>query len=87
MIDGAVAYLLASMRKGGLIRGVYRQDVPEYPEVALREAIVNAVAHRDYSQFVRGSHIQVRHFADRLEIENPGGLYGGVTIDKICQGG
>ena len=86
IIDGAVSYLMASMRKGSLIRGVYRQDVPEYPEVALREAIVNAVAHRDYSQFVRGSHIQVRMFANRLEVENPGGLYGRVTIDKLQEG-
>jgi ATP-dependent DNA helicase RecG len=74
------------MRKGSLIRGVTRQDIPEYPEVALREAIVNAVAHRDYSHFVRGSHIQVRMFADRLEVENPGGLYGGVTVDKLQEG-
>jgi len=86
IIDDAVAYVMASMRKGSLIRGVYRQDIYEYPEVALREAIVNAVAHRDYSQFVRGSHIQVRMFADRLEVENPGGLYGRVTIDKLQEG-
>jgi ATP-dependent DNA helicase RecG len=86
IIDGTVAYVMASMRKGSLIRGVYRQDIPEYPEVALREAIVNAVAHRDYSQFVRGSHIQVRMFADRLEVENPGGLYGRVTVDKLQEG-
>jgi hypothetical protein len=71
------------MCKGSLIRGVTRQDIPEYPEVALREAIVNAVAHRDYSHFVRGSHIQVRMFADRLEVENPGWLYGGVTVDEL----
>ena len=77
---------MANKRKGSLIRGVTRQDIPEYPEVALREAIVNAVAHRDYSHFVRGSHIQVRMFADRLEIENPGGLYGRVTIDKLHEG-
>ncbi len=83
IIDNATAYVMASMRKGSLIRGVLREDVPEYPEVALREAIVNAVAHRDYSQFARGSHIQVRMFADRLEVENPGGLYGGVTIDNL----
>jgi ATP-dependent DNA helicase RecG len=86
IIDGAVAYVMASMRKGSLIRGVTRQDIYEYPEVALRESIVNAVAHRDYSQFVRGSHIQVRMFADRLEVENPGGLYGRVTIDKLQEG-
>ena len=86
IIDSATAYVMAGMRKGSLIRGVTRQDIPEYPEVALREAIVNAVAHRDYSHFVRGSHIQVRMFADRLEVENPGGLYGGVTIDKLQEG-
>jgi ATP-dependent DNA helicase RecG len=86
MIDGAVSYVMAGMRKGSLIRGVTRQDIPEYPEVALREAIVNAVAHRDYSPFVRGSHIQVRMFADRLEVQNPGGLYGGVTVDDLKEG-
>lgn len=86
IIDNATAYVMASMRKGSLIRGVLRKDVPEYPEVALREAVVNAVAHRDYSQFARGSHIQVRMFADRLEVENPGGLYGGVTIDNLQEG-
>jgi ATP-dependent DNA helicase RecG len=86
IIDNATDYVMASMRKGSLIRGVTRQDIPEYPEVALREAIVNAVAHRDYSQFVRGSHIQVRMFADRLEVQNPGGLYGGVTVDELKEG-
>ena len=86
IIDDGTAYVMASMRKGSLIRGVTRQDIPEYPEVALREAIVNAVAHRDYSNFVRGSHIQIRMFADRLEVENPGGLYGGVTINKLQEG-
>ena len=86
IIDNATDYVMASMRKGSLIRGVTRQDIPEYPEVALREAIVNAVAHRDYSHFVRGSHIQVRMFADRLEIQNPGGLYGGVTVDDLKEG-
>jgi ATP-dependent DNA helicase RecG len=86
IIDNATDYVMASMRKGSLIRGVYRQDIPEYPEVALREAIVNAVAHRDYSHFVRGSHIQVRMFADRLEVQNPGGLYGGVTVDELKEG-
>ena len=86
IIDNATDYVMAGMRKGSLIRGVTRQDIPEYPEVALREAIVNAMAHRDYSHFVRGSHIQVRMFADRLEVQNPGGLYGGVTIDELKEG-
>jgi len=55
--------------------------VPEYPEIAVREAIINAVAHRDYSRV--GSFIQVRLFADRIEVQSPGGLAGGLTVDDL----
>ena len=58
-------------------------DIPEYPQAALREAIANAVAHRDYSSYVRGSYIQIRMFADRLEIQSPGGLFGNVTVENL----
>jgi predicted HTH transcriptional regulator len=51
----------------------------EYPE----EAVLNAVAHRDYSPYVRGSYIQVRLFADRLEVQSPGGLFGNVTEENL----
>ncbi|MDD2851439.1 MAG: ATP-binding protein [Desulfuromonadaceae bacterium] len=74
---------MASIRKGSLIEGLYRRDIPEYPEEAIREAIVNAVAHRDYSNFARGSYIQIRLFADRMEIQSPGGLYGTVTLETL----
>jgi hypothetical protein len=43
----------------------------------------NAVAHRDYSSYVRGSYIRVRLFADRLEIQSPGGLFGNVTEENL----
>jgi len=49
----------------------------------LREALANAVAHRDYSRFVRNDKISVAMFADRLEIRSPGGLFGRVTVDNI----
>ena len=49
----------------------------------MREAVLNAVAHRDYSPYVRGSYIQVRLFADRLEVQSPGGLYGNVTEENL----
>ena len=62
---------------------MFRRDIPEYPEEAIREAIVNAVAHRDYSPYVRGSYVQVRLFADRLEIQSPGGIYGNVTEETL----
>lgn len=83
VIEGAVDYVLASMRKSSLIEGLYRRDIPEYPREAIREAVVNAVAHRDYSHYVRGSQVQIKMFADRLEVQSPGGLYGNVTEDTL----
>jgi ATP-dependent DNA helicase RecG len=85
MIESAVNHVMASIRKSSLIEGLWRRDMPEYPEEAVREAVVNAVAHRDYSHFVRGSYIQIRLFADRLEVQNPGGLYGNVTEETLEQ--
>ncbi|NIV29051.1 MAG: transcriptional regulator, partial [Anaerolineae bacterium] len=64
-----------------VIEGFVRQDLLEYPEFAYREAIVNAVSHRDYA--LEGSFIQVRLFADRLEVQSPGGLGGHLTVDNI----
>jgi ATP-dependent DNA helicase RecG len=76
MIDRTELYVLGAMRKASLIEGTFRRDIPEYPRRALREAIANAVAHRDYSSYVKGSYIQIRMFADRLEVQSPGGLFG-----------
>ncbi|MCX6377287.1 MAG: putative DNA binding domain-containing protein, partial [Armatimonadetes bacterium] len=83
ILNDAQAHIVASMRMGSLITGLIRDDIPEYPIVALREALVNAVAHRDYSSLARGSQIQVRMFSDRLELQSPGGLFGTVTEDNI----
>jgi ATP-dependent DNA helicase RecG len=82
-IDRAETHVLGAMRKSSLIDGVFRHDVLEYPQEALREALANAVAHRDYSSYVRGSYVQIRMFADRLEIQSPGGLFGNVTVENI----
>ena len=59
------------------------RDIPEYPLDAVREVIANAVAHRDYSPYVRGSYIQIRLFADRIEVQSPGGLFGNVNIENL----
>jgi len=83
MIEQAVRHVMSAMRKSSLIDGLYRRDIPEYPEEAIREAIVNAIAHRDYSHYVRGGQVQVRMFADRLEVHSPGGLHGNVTEDNL----
>jgi ATP-dependent DNA helicase RecG len=81
--QGAVTYILTRIRQAGLIQGLLRRDIPEYPEVAIREAVVNALAHRDYGNSARGTQVQVRLFVDRLEIQSPGGLYGAVTVENI----
>lgn len=52
-----------------------------YPELACREALVNAIAHRDYS--IEGRGIEVRVYADRLEIDSPGGLLSSIKLDDL----
>jgi len=83
MVEEAETYIMSAMRKSSLIEGIFRRDIMEYPRESLRESIANAVAHRDYSPYVRGSYIQIRMFADRLEVQSPGGLYGNVTVDNL----
>ena len=81
MIDAVRAMIFEKLSKQGVMDGFVRQDVSEYPELAYREAIVNAVAHRDYG--LDGSYIQVRLFADRMEVQSPGGLGGHLTVNNI----
>jgi len=83
MLDEAVSHIMGRIGTAGLIDGLLTRDIPEYPRPALREALLNAVAHRDYSAYMRGSQVQVRLFADRLEISSPGGLFGDVTLDTL----
>ncbi|MFQ5641530.1 MAG: ATP-binding protein [bacterium] len=63
---------------------VKRDDIPEYDLDAVREAVANAVAHRDYRAH---EPIQLRLFDDRLEISNPGPLPDDLTIEGILAGG
>jgi len=71
------------MRHESVISGLEREERSEYPPFAVREAIVNAVAHRDYR--VTGRRIEVRMFDDRMEIISPGGLPGHITLDNIVE--
>jgi ATP-dependent DNA helicase RecG len=75
------AFVVANMRRGARLRGLAREEVPEYPISVVREAIVNAVAHRDYS--IRGDDIRVLMFSNRLEVYSPGRLPGHVTLENL----
>ena len=80
-IAEAVAFALRNMRVGAYKKPA-RTDLPQYSEQALFEAIVNAVVHRDYS--IQGSRIRLSMFADRLEINSPGGLPNNLTIESMA---
>ena len=80
-IAEAVAFALRNMRVGAY-KNPARTDLPQYSEQALFEAIVNAVVHRDYS--IQGSRIRLSMFADRLEINSPGGLPNNLTIESMA---
>jgi ATP-dependent DNA helicase RecG len=77
----AERWLAEHMRKGSRMVGLEREDWTQFPLAAVREALVNAVAHRDYS--VRGEGIRVALFADRLECYSPGRLPGHVTLANM----
>ena len=62
VIDQAVTRCIANMKQATLIEGILHRMIPEYPEEALREALVNAVAHRDYSSYVLGSQVRIEMY-------------------------
>ena len=83
-ISASVAFLERHLASGVEIGPVRSAPQWELPPVAVREALVNAVAHADYSQ--RGAPIRLAVFDDRLEVENPGLLPFGLTIEDLPRG-
>lgn len=82
----ALAALRRNMRRRSTVSGIGRTDTWEYPEAALREAIVNSLVHRDLSAASRGTQVQIEMYPDRLEIKNPGGLFGPVSVADLTGG-
>ncbi len=60
-----------------------RVDYTEYPLEALREAILNALIHRDYSIYTEGTPVQIDFFSDRVEVHSPGSLYGRMSVEQL----
>ena len=71
------------MRVEAVVEGLRREERPEYPRFAVREALVNAVCHRDYR--LSGRRVEIRMYEDRLEVISPGGLPGYITLDNIVE--
>ncbi|MCM2356602.1 MAG: DUF4062 domain-containing protein [Geobacteraceae bacterium] len=80
-IERTFQFLKRNMRHTTRIEGFSKVEIHEYPYEALREAVVNAVAHRDYD--LAGSSIRVEKYADRIEIVSPGLPPEPITLQKI----
>jgi len=83
IVEEAVAAVLRNTSVRSFVEGTGRRDVYDYPVEALREVIVNALIHRDYSIYSRGTPVQIVLYTDRLTVANPGGLFGAVTEDDL----
>ncbi|MDR3120538.1 MAG: hypothetical protein LBU58_04290 [Clostridiales bacterium] len=82
-VDEVLAYLNVYNKVASTFEGAYRVDSPDYPEIVLREALLNAIIHRDY--YIEGS-VLVSMFDDRLEIMSLGGIMPGVTRELMQAG-
>ena len=83
-VEEVLAFIQRNTRRGLRIDGLRNEVVPEFPQVALREAVINAIVHADYGQ--HGSPLRVAIFSDRIEVENPGGLPPGLTLEDVRHG-
>lgn len=81
LIEATWNLVWSEMAVSAVVKGLEREETYEYPQFAVREALVNAICHRDYR--LRGRRIEVRMFSDRLEVISPGGLPGFITVENI----
>lgn len=78
--NAAISYLVSHLNTEYVIKGGPREEILELPAEALREAVLNALGHRDYRST---SHVQVNIFRDRVEVWNPGGLVSGLRLKDL----
>ena len=82
-IEDAFEFIYRHTNVGAQIKGLYRKDVYDYPPEAVRELLANAVLHRNYMD---SSCIQISVFDDRIEFQNPGGIFGDLSLEKVLAG-
>ena len=85
MLEASTSFVQRNMKCKTIINPITgkREDKQEYPIIAVREAILNALVHRDYSIHTEGMPIRLEMYEDRIEIHNPGGLYGRLTVSQL----
>ena len=83
IIERAWNVTMEEMQVEAVVNDLRREEVTEYPRFAVREALVNAVCHRDYR--LSGRRVEIRMYEDRLEVISPGGLPGYITLDNIVE--
>ena len=85
MLEGTLNFLRKNMKTRIVIDSSTgkRKNITEYPMLALREAVANALIHRDYSLQTTNAYIQVYMYDDRIVIQNPGALYGINKLEKL----
>jgi len=80
-LEEAMRFIERNTRTAWRIEGLRRENIPEYPMRALREAITNAVMHRDW--FIQGANVFVEIYSNRIEVSSPGGLPKGMTLADL----
>jgi len=81
ILADCLAFISKHTRQFSVVRGVRREILPEYPTLVLREAILNALAHRDYG--LPGATVDVTIWDDRIEVRSPGPLPGHITVENM----
>ncbi|WP_375388811.1 ATP-binding protein [uncultured Amnibacterium sp.] len=87
MVADALIRIARNLSTRRVASGALSADHPEIPLDAVREALVNALAHRDYSSFAESEQVRVELYSNRLEIVSPGGIWGGRTERELFDGG
>ena len=83
MVEDVLRAVIQNIQVRRVVIGAGARNEPEIPELAIRESITNALTHRDYSSWALGDQVRVEMYPDRLEITNPGGIWGRTPSNRL----